>query len=185
MYSGINMTGTGRINRDEVIGVSCERQKWRGWWDPKSKQSRKDESKSRNEVKEITTKGKKRKEKELEASDHSKKSSKSKESKHAQKEKLESDQSESDGKEESDRKESDGQEDSDERETNTRNSSSEGFIQDDYKPPRHSSRFKIWKYYKGILELRIWRGHAHAKNLFINNQAKEDNRFILSGSDSE
>ena len=53
----------------------------------KFKWSRKDESKSRNEVKETTTKGKKRKEKELEVSDHSKKSNKSKESKCAQKKK--------------------------------------------------------------------------------------------------
>ena len=97
----------------------------------------------------------------------------------------ESDQSESDGKEECDEKESDGQEDSDERESNTRNSSSEGFIQDDYKLPRCSSRFKIQKSYKGIPELRIQRGHPHTKKLFINNEAKKDNRFILSGSDSE
>ena len=112
---------------------------------------------------------KKRKEKECEVSDHSKKSRKSKESKCSWKEKPESDQSKSDGKEgdgkeESDGKESDENDESDERESNERNSFSEGFIQDDYKPPRHSSRFKIQKSYKGIPKLRIRRGCAHAKN---------------------
>ena len=69
-------------------------------------------------------------------------------------------------------KESDGNEESDGKEnenngSDASNSSNDGSIQDDYEAPRHSSRLKIQKCYKGMPELRIQRVCSHAKNCLL------------------